>query len=267
MMKTFHSLIAAVCVFAVSAVCSYAADHSYTAVPQKVPAKDTTSVLWLGNSFTFYFDCYNMLVEIAQSQGHHIKMKKSCVGGYTYDCHLSEPASLKAMDAWGNPYDYVILQNQSQMNACYARDPKRYKLAMSDAREIVARVRTGSPNAKILMEATWAYPGNSFGGFDSMEQFDAYMWKGTCAMAKATKCTVSPIGKAFAIFRAERPDIDLLGPDAKHQSKYGSYLKTFVDYLMIFGDDFDNRVSDCGIDAVTAACLRSAALKAYQVSD
>ena len=254
----------AILILALPSIMLNAEDHSYNAVPQNVPAKDTKRVLWLGNSFTFYFDCYNMLVEIAGSQGHAIKMKKSCVGGYTFECHLNDPVSIKAVNAWDSPYDFVILQNQSQANAAYGRDPKRFRQIMPDARTLVSKIRTFSPDAVIFFEATWAYPGNNCGGFSSLENFDAMMDKGTSAIAKATGCIVSPIGKAFAISRAERPDIDLLGPDRKHQSIYGSYLKTCVDYLMIYGGTFDANVSNCSLEPEKAAYLRSVALRAVK---
>ena len=85
------------------------------------------------------------------------------------------------------------------------------------------------------------------------------MVKGTWMLAKAAHTAVSPIGEAFRISREERPDIDLFSKDKKHQSAFGTYLKSCVNYLMIFGGRFNGEASDCGLDPDSCAYLRSVA--------
>ena len=85
------------------------------------------------------------------------------------------------------------------------------------------------------------------------------MVKGTGMLAKAAHTEVSPIGEAFRISREERPDIDLFDKDKKHQSAYGTYLKSCINYLMIFGGRFNGNASNCGLDPDSCAYLRSVA--------
>ena len=99
----------------------------------------------------------------------------------------------------------------------------------------------------------------SFGGFGTEAEFNRLMVKGTGMLAKAAHTSVSPIGEAFRISREERPDIDLFSKDKKHQSEFGTYLKSCVNYLMIFGGRFNGEASNCCLDPDSCAYLRSVA--------
>ena len=78
-------------------------------------------------------------------------------------------------------------------------------------------------------------------------------------MARAAKAEVSPIRDAFRMTNVERPDILLFAEDGYHQTAYGSYLKSCVNYLVIFGESFGENPSDCGLDPKKAAALRGIA--------
>lgn len=221
--------------------------------------KDTTRVLCIGNSFTYHCNAHEKLAEISLSEGHFLKLKAAYVGGYTFNRHLNDIATIKAIEVYVNPYEYVFLQNQSQVHALYGQNPRQHKLQKQDAIDLVARVRQYSPAAHIYMESTWAYSGSDCGGFSSVEEFDRLLVKGTAALAKATRCDVSPIGAAFATVRAERPDVNLLDKDNKHQGEYGAYLKACVNYLLIFGQKFSSEASCCQLDTDICAYLRDVA--------
>ena len=125
---------------------------------------------------------------------------------------------------------------------------------------MAAKVRTVSPECKAVVECTWAYEKEDCGSFGSLKAFDKYGRKGARLMAKAVgNAQVSPIAKAFEIVRRERPDINLYHTDKHHQSMLGSYLKSCVNYLLIFGEPFGDSPADCLVDPETAAYLRSVA--------
>ena len=92
-----------------------------------------------------------------------------------------------------------------------------------------------------------------------MTEFYENAGKGIKVMAKAAKADVSPIRDAFRLANIERPDILLFAADGYHQSEYGSYLKSCVNYLTLFGEPFGDNPSDCGIDPKKAAALRAIA--------
>ena len=223
----------------------------------KASGPDSLYVLCLGNSFTYFYDSPKMLESIAASEGHCLIVRAEAVGGYSFYRHLQDLKSISAIEA--RAYDIVFLQDQSQAAARYGSDKKRYKLIAKDACALVSRVRMYSPEGRIYIERTWAYEGNHIGGFPSVEVFDKYLAQGTQAIAKHAKASVSPIGEAFALCRQERPDIRLFEPDNKHQSASGSYLKSCVNYQLIYHQPFDERVTDCELDPEQAAFLRSLA--------
>lgn len=220
---------------------------------------DTTRVLCIGNSFTFVGATAWMLKAIAWSQGHFLDIEAALKGGQTFGQHL-ELSETSAKIREGR-YDCVFLQNQSQANARYASDNRKYSDIMEDARKLSARVRRWSPSAVLVFESTWAYTGRKNGGFASLDEFDKMMRKGTARIAGANKGMVSPIGKAFAICREERPDINLYSKDSVHQSVYGAYLKACVNYLVLFHTPFAGDVPACGLDAEKAAFLRNVAMR------
>lgn len=222
---------------------------------------DTLRVLCVGNSFTYFYNSHEKLVAIAASEGHHLNVTAAYVGGYTFNRHLHDLKTLQAIEQaiYAGAYDVVYLQDQSQSFARYAQNPKQYQLICKDTKELVDRVRTYSPKARIWLEQTWAYSGLNYGDFGSYEAFDSYLCKGTKLLAKATHTSVSPIGKAFAVVRSERPDLNLYEPDEKHQSLMGTYLKSCVNYLLIYGIPFSAETDCCGVDSEAARYLQKVA--------
>lgn len=220
---------------------------------------DTSRVLCIGNSFTHVGATPNMLKEIAWSQGHFLDVEAVMKGGQTFGQHLALPETTEKIRE--GRYDYVFMQNQSQANARYCSDAGEYAGIMEDAKTLSAKVRRWSPAAKLIFESTWSYPGRKNGGFASMEEFDRLMQKGTDKIAKANKGMVSPIGRAFAVCRAERPDIKLCSKDNVHQSMYGAYLKACVNYLVIFREPFVGDVPATRLDPQKAEYLRQVAMR------
>lgn len=257
-----HFIVLTLSFILASGICS-AQEHTYALQPQTAATTDTTFVLCIGNSFTYYYDSYNMLSEIAWSQGHFLQMKSSCIGGYTFGCHLAEPKTLKSIVARENENATVFLQNQSQLNARIGCDPKRFAPEVKDAEKLVERIREYYPDGRCIFESTWSYPRYNCGSFGTLEAFDAAMLKGTKLIAKKCKAEVSPIGNAFTLCRERHPEIPLLYTDNHHQSKEGSYLKSCVNYLMLFGGTFAPETSCCGLDRDVAAKLQKVAFDAF----
>lgn len=222
-----------------------------------ISAQEPLKVLCIGNSFTYVSDTHLKMKEIAESQGHKMDVNAVYVGGYTFNRHLHDLKTLQAIE--GGKYNCVFLQDQSQMPARYAQDPIRWRLAASDAQELAERVRMFSPDARVWLEQTWSYAKDNFGGFGSWESFDHFQAKGAKLISQFIHTDVSPIADAFVICRKERPDISLYNEDQHHQSDYGAYLKSCVNYLLIYGEKFTPAASSCGLNADYCKYLRSVA--------
>lgn len=222
--------------------------------------KDTTKLLCIGNSFTFFYSAPSLLKELAWNEGHYLDVTASLRGGQSFGQHCKLDITADAIERGG--FDYAILQDQSQTPARLGKNKKENIQALDNAVALAQKVRKTSPDCNIIVESTWSYinKNGDFGGFKGYEDFEKNMYKGAKMMAKEIGgAKVSRIEAAFAIVRQERPDINLFSSDKKHQSLLGSYLKSCVNYLVIFGDPFGDSPADCGIDPELAAYLRSVA--------
>lgn len=229
-----------------------------------VPASDATNILLIGNSFTYCNDSWDVLAEIAASEGHAMKVTHATKGGYAFADHLNDEQTTQAILKGG--YDFAILQDQSQTPAKYALNPSGNREFRNNFITMTNRVFGWSPYAKIIVEQTWAYQGDKFGGFQSMTEFDNYLQNGARLYAEIINGLLSPVGAAFTIVRSERPDINLYADDNIHPSKNGTYLKSCVNYLTIFGGKFTSSASSCDIDPEVAKYLRGVAKKAVDAN-
>lgn len=226
-------------------------------LPPPTKEEGEVRVLCIGNSFTYYNGCDAMLADIAASQGLRLQIGKHLKGSQTLGMHLKLENTLKAIEAGG--YDFALLQEQSITPAKYSRDG--YLQTYDDLKSMIRLIKTYSPDAVIILERTWSYPGSQAGGFGTMEDLDRHLERGTKKMARKAHIRRSPIGNAFNAVRKERPDIVLLDPDEVHQSPEGAYLKACVNYLVITGKAFEGDVDCCGIEPQIAEYLRSVAEK------
>ena len=223
-----------------------------------VRAKDTKKVLFLGNSFTHYFCTAWKLKELARSQGHQLDMRINIKGSQTFANHLTLELSQAAINEGG--YDYAFLQEQSQAHATYSANPTANVQLLTDMRNLSAQVVKASPDCRVVLENTWPFPKSSWDGHGSSASFEQALLAGAKAIAAADDnvACVSPIGVAFD--KAYSAGItDLWYTDSKHPNNNGAYLKACVNYLVIFGEPFDENAVDCGVAADIAAKLRAIA--------
>lgn len=246
-MKRFFFLL-----LALTVTCSAAWAQKF-ALPQG--GNDKMRVLLIGNSFTYYHDCDSMLLQIARSQGLDIRLGEYLKGGQTFGQHLNLPKTSEAIAA-GN-YRYAFIQDYSNGAALYARDKR--KDVLENTLELKRRILQASPDCQVILERTWSYEGAQAGGFGNAANMDLYLAKGAAAIARKAHVWLSPIGVGFNTVRAERPDINLFEPDAKHQSAAGSYLKCCINYLVLTGKPFEGEVAACGVATETAAYLQKVA--------
>jgi hypothetical protein len=198
-----------------------------------------------------------MLKEIAWSQGHYFDIKASLKGGQTLGQHIGRILTRDAAGQGG--YDIVFLQDQSQTPARYAADPETHSKVAEDYLTLSSLVLESSPDCRLVMEQTWAYPSGRFGGFGDFGTFTGLLREGAQKLAIQNGAEVSPIGDAFEVAYNENKAIRLYDTDNKHQSHYGAYLKACVNYLLITGEPFKGTVAECGIEPEKAAYLQKVA--------
>lgn len=231
--------------------------HCYDMAPA---IKDTHKLLALGNSFTYYYGSVWMLKEIARREGHQLRVRANLKGSQSFGLQLG----LELTDAVVNEggYDYALLQDTSNGAADFYRDgcsvdSDRYR----NTQTLTTNIRNASPDATIILEHTWAHPNkdNLYRGYGDYNNFADYLLNGALALLEMSPEVdwLSPIGVAFR--KANDEGFSLLHTDYFHQNRNGSYLKSCVNYLMIYGEPFGDNPTDCGVDAATAKRFREIA--------
>ncbi|MCB0764529.1 MAG: hypothetical protein KDB84_07475, partial [Flavobacteriales bacterium] len=74
-----------------------------------------TSVLFIGNSYTYVNDLPNTFRQLALSLGDTVVVGSSAPGGYTLFQHSTYAPTLAAIAS--RPWDYMVMQEQSQLGA------------------------------------------------------------------------------------------------------------------------------------------------------
>lgn len=224
---------------------------------QGIPAKDSKSILVLGNSFTYYHSTNFQLMELARSQGHALKMTAHIKGSQSFSNHLSLERSTAAINC--GPFDYALLQDQSVQHSNYYQDPTKNTEVVTNTKSLLTKIKAVSPSVQPIIENTWAFMGSdNYNGFGSYEAFDKALEGGALLVTSECNTWMSPIRLAFEKARAKNI-ANLYHTDNKHPGTTGSYLKACVNYLLIYGEPFDSHASDCNLTSSLAAQLRSIA--------
>ena len=180
------------------------------------------SVLWIGNSFTYYNGGVPKMVQALADARRPpavaaLRVGMLATGGAHLPDHVRR-ADLPAVLERG--WDAVVVQGYSDEPVNPAKAPAFHKALAA----LAARIKTSG--ARLLLFVTWAYK-------DQPAMTEA-LAAAYADAAQATGADAVPVGLAFAAARAERPDLALyVTTDNKHPSLAGTYLAacTFYAYL------------------------------------
>ena len=224
--------------------------------PNAVPVTDSKKMLFIGNSFTYYYGTAFMFKEIARTQGHQINAVIGVKGSQSFADHVRLFMSQEAIKQGG--FDYAFLQDTSPNPAKYAENGTASIL--NDCNKINSQTLTYSPSCQIVYERTWACPYDNYRGYGSYDKLDYLLKTGIEKLANDVEhkgVIVSPIGLGFRVAREQ--NINLLHTDNRHQSREGAYMKACINYLFVYQTRFTSDVSDCGVDPTTAKNIRDIA--------
>ena len=177
------------------------------------------SVLFLGNSYTYYND---MPEAIFAPMAKEYAVTSLTRGGWWLKWYADpeneeHPRLLEALE--GKHYDAVILQDNSLATI---RDPDGFFGGIAKLKALI------SPHAdRILLYVTWGRkPGNptltELGmTFDSMTEHIAAAYE-EAAQRFGMEC--AHVGRAFAAYMADHPEAELYAEDMHHPSPLGSRI-------------------------------------------
>jgi hypothetical protein len=165
-------------------------------------------ILFVGNSFTYFFNLPQVVSAMADSQGIPLITRQSTVGGSNLEQHWKEEkGTITRQLLKSQQWDYVVFNNHS-LSAINAPDSfHEYGKKFADL--------VKSLGAKPVFMMTWAYKSNPL----MQDRITKEYYK----LAKDTDSDFVASGPMFELARLSRPDIELFHDD-KHPSSNGTYL-------------------------------------------
>jgi hypothetical protein len=221
----------------------------------------TKHVLFLGNSYTAANNLPQMISDAALSAGDTVVFDHNLPGGYTFQMHATNTATLSKIAQGG--WDYVVLQEQSQ------RPSFPLAQVMSDvfpyAAQLNQQIKQHNPCSETMFFMTWGRkngdamncavwpPVCTYAGMDSLLHLRYMM------LADSNESVVSPVGALWRYIRTAHPDMELYTPDESHPSFEGSYAAASAFYSVIFRKDPSGIAWNGSLDAKVAEDIRKAA--------
>lgn len=174
-------------------------------------------VLFVGNSFTFFYNLPQVVSAMAETQGIDIITRQSTIGGSNLEQHWKGERGAKTVDLIKNGnWDYVVFNNHST-SAIEAHDSfMEYGVKFA---ELVKQ--TG---ARPVFMMTWAYKSNPL----MLDKIVA----GYKDLSEEVGADYVPCGPLFAEVLKYRPSLEMYFDD-KHPSSNGTYMLglAFFKYL------------------------------------
>ncbi len=214
-------------------------------------------ILFIGNSYTNANDLPGMLIGMMATKGVKLETRSVTPGGCTLEKHWNGPDARKAIA--DGPWDYVVIQEQSQLPAFNPPQTLKYAALLAQA-----VLEAGS---KPVFYLTWTRK-------DKPQMQEAltrtYMKAGADA-----KALVAPAGIAWVNATKVNPKLVLYAADGSHPTVEGTYLTACVFYATLLRRDptglpgrlvIDTKVRDNVIMRRNPANLTTAQAKPLQAA-
>jgi hypothetical protein len=198
----------------------------------------TTSILFLGNSYTYTADLPGTLYNLAVNNGDTIYHESNTPAGYTFQGHSTNATSLNKIAS--RDWDFVVLQEQSQIpsfspnqvaNDCYPY-----------AQILVDSIRSNYECTEPVFFMTWGRQAGDqqncqfYPPVCTFEGMNGRLRQSYLEMGLTNEATVAPCGAAWGHMALTNNFFwsGLYSGDGSHPSAWGTYLNACVFYATIF---------------------------------
>ncbi len=222
------------------------------------PTGPATHFLFIGNSYTYRHDIPHMVRKLAALKDVNFEVDVQAHGGWNWDKHLHNPATLAAINK-GN-WDYVVLQEQSQSMGLDGQTLQEGSFA--PAVGLINYVHQHAPNAKILFYNTWAHKDGdkqnckNFPNVCTYEGMQQRIDANYLTLAAYTRSYLVPVGTSWRAMRMTHPEIELYDSDGSHPSAAGAYLVACTFYKTLFQGSVTG-IKAIGVDDATATIVQT----------
>jgi len=181
---------------------------------------DTTKVLFIGNSYTYFWNLPQVTQALAETEGIEMKTAQSTIGGANLGQHWRGDRGLRSHEKLASEdWDYVVLQDHSLRSIDHPDSLEHFiTLWVSEIKEM---------GAKPLLYLTWA---RSY--HPQKQEMISSAFHG---LGQKLEVDVVPAGEAWFEARRLRPDLQLYDQDGSHPAPLGTYLTALTFYRAITG--------------------------------
>jgi hypothetical protein len=197
-------------------------------------AQQETSVLFIGNSFTFMNDMPIIFKNIALSKGKNVHVDTVVEGGKDFKYHSNQAETYEKIKS--RKWDYVIIQGHS--NELAQPESKVDNNTFPYAKKIADSIKSNSNCTQLVLYMTWGYKnGNS--KWSAISTYDSMQFRiknQYLRFADLLNARISPVGEVWKLIKTNYSGINLYDPDNQHPSLEGSYLSACTHFASIFGE-------------------------------
>ncbi len=213
--------------------------------------KDTTSILFVGNSSTYYFNVPDKLVLLAESVGVELDVTYCCIGGAYLsqyaDANDVERGKLLRSKLNEKKYDIIVVQDNS--NCDYSDTKAAMDILMPLFKQTQAQAEV------MLYERYSSNTDPNQRPVSGKRLHDAYT-----QVAKDFGIEKhAHVADAFLLCYKQNPGIELHFTDNSHHSDVGAYLIASVMAIEFLGIDLDDVSYTGGNDEKTVKALKEIA--------
>ena len=217
------------------------------------PALAQTRVLFVGNSHTFVNDLPGLFAGLAQAAGQPVTADESAFGGYTWEQHAANGATLAKIAKGG--WDHVFLQEHSLYPSI---DVLWETSSVPAARQLDSLIAASASGTGFFMTWGWELGGSHCVGDDCSPDFPDYfamqhaVTEAYVALSTELDAFLVPAGSVWARALAVDPASPLWAADHYHPSLEGSYLTACVFFARVFDESPEGLDFYGGIDPARA---------------
>lgn len=219
-------------------------------------SSDTTRILFIGNSYTYYNSSPELLKGLAKEKFPNQVVETQLIsqGGMTLELHWKGDRARQAIQS--KDWDYVVLQEQSKLGMGTIIDERTYfgetSLFFEYARKFEGEIKKSG--AKTVFFMTWSTV--------SHPEEQKILTHAYTSMAKELGAKLAPVGLVWDKVR-DNDQIDLYAVDGSHPSVAGSYLVATTLFATLFEESPVNlsgkisgkRLSGSGVPALESSPL------------
>jgi Domain of unknown function (DUF4886)/PKD domain len=200
---------------------------------QQTSAQEETSVLFIGNSYTFQNDMPDIFKKIAASFDRAVYVDTVVMGGKNLKYHAAQAITYETIRK--RKWDFVVIQGHSDEFA--QPDEVANKNTFPAVRQLMDSVKANHPCSQVLFYMTWAYEsGNpNWDKINTYQKMQDMVAAGYQRMSNEFNIPLSPVGLVWQAVRKTDSSINLYHEDLKHPSLAGSYLSACTFFTSIFG--------------------------------